>query len=158
MPTVVQAPVVTNETFISGPVIKTNFADPCFVQVEGSYYAFATNIYRDSRENQVNVQLATSSDFTHWNLTEQDALPDVGAWAEGTHIWAPDVVQLVRYPDEPYAEGGQLAREQDDGSFVMYYSARHAEVRKTQCVGVATSKTVQGPYTPRAEPLFCPLR
>ena len=46
---------------------------------------------------------------------------------------------------------------QDDGTFVMYYSARHANATKFHCVSAATSKNVTGPYTPLPNPLICPL-
>ena len=80
---------------INGPVITSNFADPCFIDVNGTYYAFATNKYIKPGPGQVHIQLATSSDFQTWDLTGQDALPDVGGWATGAFVWAPDVIQLV---------------------------------------------------------------
>ena len=127
------------DTWVGGPVVATNFADPAFIEVNGTYYAFATNKYVNPHPDQVNIQIATSTDFSTWNLTGIDALPHVGNWSTGTYVWAPDVVQL------------------DDGSFVMYYSARHAIKQKHHCVGVATSDTITGPYTPQAQPLVCPL-
>ena len=66
-------------------------------------------------------------------------MPDVGAWGVGDHTWAPDVVRL------------------DDGTFVMYYSTRHFSAIRHQCIGAATSKTIEGPYTPQATPIICPL-
>jgi len=83
-------------TWVGGPVIATNFADPSFIEVNGVYYAFATNRYVSPRGGQVNIQVAVSNDFSTWNLTGKDALPNVGPWSAGTFTWAPDVVQLVR--------------------------------------------------------------
>ncbi|KAG6919090.1 hypothetical protein DXG01_009343 [Tephrocybe rancida] len=93
---------------IKGPVIWTNFPDPSLIWVdsENSWFAFATN------GNGVNVQLATSPDFTTWKA---------------------------------------------DGSFVMYYAAISAQDPTAHCVGVATSSTVRGPYTPLADPFACHL-
>lgn len=48
---------------------------------------------------------------------------------------------------------------QDDASFVMYYAARsNASGPFTQCIGAATSETIEGPYTPLPSPIVCPLR
>ncbi|MCJ1317941.1 hypothetical protein MMC15_003268 [Xylographa vitiligo] len=127
------------DTWVGGPVVATNFADPAFIEVDGTYYAFATNKYVNPHPDQVNIQIAVSTDFSTWNLTGIDALPHVGNWSTGTYVWAPDVTRL------------------DDGSFVMYYSARHAIKSKHHCVGVATSNNVTGPYTPQALPVVCPL-
>lgn len=47
---------------------------------------------------------------------------------------------------------------QQDGTFIMYYSATTNSDRSKHCVGAATSKHVRGPYTPVGDkPLFCPL-
>lgn len=48
---------------------------------------------------------------------------------------------------------------QDDGSFIMYYSATTAARPdgSKHCVGAATSPTILGPYTGLADALFCPL-
>jgi beta-xylosidase len=48
---------------------------------------------------------------------------------------------------------------QDDGTFIMYYSATAAARPdgSKHCVGAATSPTILGPYTALAEALFCPL-
>lgn len=88
----------------------------------------------------IHIQMATSTDNQTWTyLQGQDALPQSGAWATGARVWAPDVVQL------------------DDGSFVMYYADEIATNPAHHCVGVATSQTVTGPYTPVATPFACPL-
>jgi beta-xylosidase len=77
----------------SSRVIDANFADPCVVQTSDGYYAFATS------GNGVNVQVASSSDFSTWNLMSgTDALPGpFPSWvASSPAIWAPDVIQRVR--------------------------------------------------------------
>lgn len=77
---------------ISAPIFDSNFADPAFIQVGSEYYAFATE------GHGVHVPLATSPDFDTWTLKSGfDALPTVGNWSTGHSIWAPDVVQLVRF-------------------------------------------------------------
>ena len=39
----------------------------------------------------------------------------------------------------------------------MYYSAQIAQSREQHCIGAATSKDVEGPYTPLPTPIVCPL-
>ncbi|KAK4540973.1 hypothetical protein LTR36_008481 [Oleoguttula mirabilis] len=47
---------------------------------------------------------------------------------------------------------------QDDGSFVMYYSASTTSDTSKHCVGAATASTVTGPYTAvGSSALICPL-
>ena len=46
---------------------------------------------------------------------------------------------------------------QDDGSFVMYYSDEPIQAPAHHCIGVATSESVMGPYTPVATSFACPL-
>ena len=82
-----QAPL-TKRAFSNGPVITSNFPDPAFIYVDGTYYAFATN------NGSKNVQIATSPDFVTWTVTGSDALPTVPSWGAAP-VWAPDVVQVV---------------------------------------------------------------
>ncbi len=81
------------ERSISGVVIDSDFADPAWIQVGDSYWAFSTT------SGGLHVPMATSSDFNTWTrVSGYDALPTVGAWSTGINVWAPDVVQLVRFP------------------------------------------------------------
>lgn len=82
-----QAPL-TKRAFSNGPVITSNFPDPAFINVGGTYYAFATS------NGAQNVQIATSPDFITWTVTGNDALPTIPSWSTGD-VWAPDVVQVV---------------------------------------------------------------
>lgn len=47
----------------------------------------------------------------------------------------------------------QLTWKQDDGVYVMYYTARRAG--GSHCIGAATSTTAMGPFTPQDQPLIC---
>ena len=80
---------VAKRAFSNGPVITSNFPDPAFINVGGTYYAFATS------NGAQNVQIATSPDFDTWTVTGSDALPAIPSWSTGD-VWAPDVAQLVR--------------------------------------------------------------
>lgn len=87
------SPVSKRQSFESGPLIATNFPDPSYIQVNGTYYAFSTN------SGGSNVPIATSTDFQNWSVVSgADALPTTGSWSDGTNVWAPMVVQVVRFP------------------------------------------------------------
>ncbi|KAH8925872.1 glycoside hydrolase family 43 protein [Atractiella rhizophila] len=117
---------------VSGPAINSNFPDPSLIWVpsENLWYAYGTN------GNGKNVQVATSANFNAWTLQGSvDALPNSGSWSAG-NVWAPMVAQL------------------DNGQFVMYYAATSSSLN-THCIGVATSSTARGPYTPQSQPWVC---
>ncbi|KAG6812434.1 hypothetical protein H0H92_002900 [Tricholoma furcatifolium] len=98
-----------------------------------AWFAFATN------SGGINVEIALSTDFVSWLVTGEDALPTVGAWVDASNpaVWAPMVVQIA------------------DGSFVLYYAATNGANTTSHCVGVATSSTISGPYTPQDDAFIC---
>lgn len=119
-------------------VINSDFPDPALIKVGTTYYAFATT--GDGK----NARIASSSDWTTWNVLDKDALPltTKPSWINqaGAGVWAPDVIQL------------------DDGTFRMTYSASAASDTSKHCVGIASSSSVEGPYTPVSDAAFaCPL-
>jgi beta-xylosidase len=126
---------------ITGPVIETDFPDPAIIQVDGTWYAFGTQ----SLFNFTNIktQLATSDDFETWTLRENyDALRNLPSWVNmgDPKIWAPDVIQ------------------NDNGDFIMYFSANVAANPGKHCVGAAKSSTIEGPYDSISDtPLACPI-
>jgi beta-xylosidase len=114
-------------------LIDQDFADPDVIESSGTYVAFGINT------RAVNVQFAISEDLVEWDVSLEDALPELPEWATTGRTWAPDVSVL------------------GDGTFIMYFTATHAASNK-QCIGAATSPVVTGPYTPVAgEPLVCTL-
>ena len=117
--------------YSNGPVITSNFPDPAFINVGGTYTAFST-----TNGNQ-NIPIATSPDFASWTVTGQDALPTLPSWATG-NTWAPDIIQLA------------------DGTFVLYFCATARSAPSMHCVGTATSPTVEGPYTANDTVFACP--
>ena len=126
---------------ISGPVIPTDFPDPSIIQVGGTWYAFGTQSIYDYKN--VKTQLATSTDFNNWDLRENyDALRNLPSWVNmnDPKIWAPDVFQ------------------NDEGDYVMYFSASHRDQPYKHCVGAAKSSAIEGPYDSVTDtPLACPL-
>jgi len=88
----------------------------------------------------IHIQMATSTDNKTWTyLQGRDALPHTGAWATGNRTWSPDVIRL------------------DNGTFLMYYADEPISKPAHHCLGVATSTSVLGPYTPGPQPWACPL-
>ena len=69
-----QAPV-SPRSISGGPVITQNFPDPSIINVDGVWYAFATN-------NGVHqIPTASSPDLDTWTISGSDALARLGAWA-----------------------------------------------------------------------------
>ncbi|MDQ3927806.1 MAG: glycoside hydrolase family 43 protein [Chloroflexota bacterium] len=131
VPTATATAIVVPEGQFMNPVIKSDFPDPGITNVDGVYYAYATN------SGNKNVQVAKSTDLVHWEML-RDALPGISKWAklQFGNVWAPEVMKI----------GEQ---------YVMYYTARD-KASNVQCIGVATSATPEGPFQdPRTEPFVC---
>jgi beta-xylosidase len=132
-------PILKRE--VTGPVIETDFPDPSIILVDGTWYAFGTQSLFDYKN--IKTQLATSSDFNNWDLRENyDALRNLPSWVfmSDPKIWAPDVFQ------------------NDEGDYIMYFSAAHRDQPYKHCVGAAKSSTIEGPYDSVTDtPLACPL-
>lgn len=113
------------------PVLNANFADPDLLEVDGTYFAYATN------DNNRNVQVASSTDLLDWEVLP-DALPDLPSWVIPGKTWAPEVTKLT------------------DDSFVMYFTATNF-APTLQCIGVATANDPAGPFTVQGDAMIiCP--
>lgn len=122
-------------TAASGPAYDGDFPDPFVLRGStGLYVAYATN----TAGVRANVQVMSSRDLRGWSAVT-DALPRLPVWAQAGHTWAPAV----------------LRRE---GSYVLYYTVRHAASGR-QCISVAVStRGPKGPFVDRSrEPLVCQL-
>ena len=121
------------------------------------YYTFSTE---SGFLGLINVPVVRSSDLVHWTWAGpgqrrtpgrhrrapgKDAMPVLAPWVQWAGNWAPSV--LVR-PNNPPAS-----------RYVMYYTARSQDSSQwggKECVGVATSAVVDGPYVDTASaPLIC---
>lgn len=112
-------------------LILNNFPDPDISKFDGTYYAYSTN------NGFGNVPVASASSITGPWTRRGDALPTLGAWADGGRTWAPDVSR------------------RGDGRYLLYYTARSRAVGR-QCIGVAVGNTPIGPFTPvGTQPLVC---
>ncbi len=115
------------------PVLDQDFPDPDILEVDGTYYAYAT---QRPGPNQ-NIQLATSKDLKTWQTADKDPLPELPAWATTGRTWAPEVTKI------------------GDG-YVMYFTA-HSVNPDLQCIGVARATKPTGPFTNVGDkPLICP--
>lgn len=117
------------------PVLNSNFPDPTVINVNGTYYAYATNSIYNGKWN--NIQVASSKDLFNWKY-EGDALPQKPKWASHTQrYWAPDVLfdsTLDRY--------------------VMFYSAQNDDTSLNMCIGVAFAKNPTGPFIDSGSPIL----
>ena len=114
------------------PVIDQDFPDPDVLEVDGTYYAYATN------GNSRNVQVATSTDLASWEVLDTDALPELPSWVIPGKTWAPEVTQFG--PD----------------SFVMYTTTTNFEPT-LQCIAAATADSPEGPFEVAGDAmLVCP--
>jgi arabinan endo-1,5-alpha-L-arabinosidase len=103
------------------PVLDDDFPDPDLLEVDGTYYAYATE------GNNRNVRVATSQDLLTWE-PQDDVLPDLPTWVIPGKTWAPEVTELA------------------PGSYALYFTATN--YRPTlQCIGVATASDPLGPFT-----------
>ncbi|KAF2663203.1 Arabinanase/levansucrase/invertase [Microthyrium microscopicum] len=116
------------------PSLDLDFPDPAIIKVRDLWYSFATS------SNGVHIQMASSKDFKKWEIIRKDALPQLPPWVdtERPSVWAPDVIQ------------------NDGGTFVMYFSATLRAHSAAHCIGLATSISITGPFTPLDRPYICP--
>lgn len=128
-----QAMPVSQET----PVINSDFPDPTIVQdLDGAWYAFATQ----SGDIHVQAARASAPEGPWKKLGGLDVLPRSSSLFTGQNTWAPDVRVL------------------GNNSYVLYYSGQVAGKPPFQCVGVATSTRILGPYIPDEELFTCDLK
>jgi beta-xylosidase len=117
---------------LTRPVLNQDFPDPAILEVEGVFYAFATN------SGGKNVQVARSTDMVAWEVVA-DAMPALGSWVQPMRgqVWAPETIRL-------------------GGLYLLYYTARDRASNR-QCIGAAVSSAPEGPYRDDAsQPLICP--
>jgi beta-xylosidase len=98
---------------------------------DGDVYAYATNTFF------MNVPTMVAYADGGGELAG-DALPELPAWSEPDHVWAPSVTAV------------------DDG-YVLHYTTRHTASGR-QCISVAVSDDPAGPFIDDSdEPLVCTL-
>ena len=117
------------------PVLNIDFPDATVINVNGNYYAYATQGNYNGKMN--NIQVASSKDLFNWKY-EGDALPQKPTWASHTQdFWAPDVLY------------DSTLRQ-----YVMFYCAKSNDTSFDKCIGVAFSKEPAGPFIDKGTPLI----
>ena len=115
------------------PVLNLDFPDPTVINVNGTYYAYATQGRYQGKSN--NIQVASSKDLYHWKYLG-DALPQKPTWARH-NFWAPDVIF------DPATK-----------QYVMFFSAKNNDAGVNMCVGVAFAKNPEGPFIDKGSPIL----
>ena len=103
--------------------------DPAVVHDGDRWALFSTQV------GLLNVPVALGDNLRQWSRPV-DALPELPAWAEWGHTWAPGVLR-------------------QDNRFVLYFAAR-SRTLGLQCIGSATAQAIEGPYTSSgSDPIVC---
>lgn len=111
------------------PIFGGDFADPFVLQIDDIYYAYATNTFG------ANVPLMGAVSGARGNYLG-DVLPNLPAWSEPGHVWAPSVSRV-------------------GADYVLWYSTRHSASGR-QCISAARSDHPAGPFVDDStEPLIC---
>lgn len=125
-------------------------SDPAVLVAGGKTY-----LYGSSNNKKVPVREVTSfngtvaQSRTQWNSGASDAMPERPDWVNPSkygptwQIWAPSVMKI-------------------GPRYVMYFSANRAgattDKNNDQCIGMATSSSPTGPFTPFRTPVYCGLK
>ncbi len=115
------------------PVFNFDFPDPTAINVNGTYYAYATQGRHDGKMN--NIQVASSTDLFNWKYLG-DALPQKPTWANHS-FWAPDVLY-----------------DSAIKKYVMFYSGKAIDTTYDKCIGVAFADQPAGPFVDKGTPLI----
>lgn len=116
-------------SFLRVPSSDRNFPDPFVLQVDGMFYAYATNT------DAWHVPVMVSDDLSSWS-EPVDALPDLPDWAAQGAVWAPGVIRLA-------------------GRYVLYFAASN-ESSGRHCIDAVVSNSPTGPFTdPDGAPMIC---
>ncbi|MGH9919259.1 MAG: family 43 glycosylhydrolase, partial [Nitrososphaerales archaeon] len=113
-----------------------NVPNPFVTKFKGRYLMFASQeiVF-------IPVTLMVSTSLTKWGKKLLDPFPNLPRWAQTNFTWSPDVREV-------------------DGHYLMWFSAARAgnSAAPTKCIGVASARSVFGPYTSHARgPLVCQL-
>ncbi len=117
------------------PVMDIDFPDPTVINVQGIFYAYATQAAYNGK--MINIQVASSADMVTWKYMG-DALPQKPGWANHTQdFWAPHVLY-----------------DSTIKKFVMFFCAESNDTATDKCIGVAFSNAPAGPFIDKGSPLL----
>ena len=137
-PASTETPAEIPHGYFRNPVLDHDFPDPDVLQVDGEYYAYATN------SEGIHVQAVRSTDLIQWEYLGE-VFPTLPAWAiqDFGWTWAPEV-----------------SASPDGNGYILYFTTRYkiGEGGGTQCIGVAIADSPRGPFNPVGDaPLICPV-
>lgn len=131
------------------PVLR-NFPDPDVMQVDDTFYAFATTNHLPASGSGSHVQAAKSMDLVTWERLP-DALEGLASWSGLSPLFGPQPHSATWAPDvTPIGD-----------RFVLYYTTPALEElrpdgKPAQCLSVALSDSPAGPFVDESEaPLVC---
>ena len=126
-------PPVTPDPAAPGQLVPSaeNQSDPFLFRTQNRYYLYTSGI---PASPPINVPVASATDFGTWSPVT-DALPVLPHWAAPGFTWAPDIHQF-------------------GPTYVLYFTASVVGAGQ-QCVGIATSPSPLGPFTPVQKPFIC---
>lgn len=110
-----------------GAVLAGDYPDPSVIRVGDTYWATATTSAWAPA-----FSLMSSPDLVNWKIVGS-VFENKPEWTNGNY-WAPEITKM-------------------DSGFAVYYAAK-GKTHGRMCLGVATSKKVEGPYTDHG-PMIC---
>lgn len=124
------------------PVTSGLARDPYIRKVGDTYYAYLGGF---DYFVPFPVRVLTSSDLVSWT-PGPNVLPieDAGGWVDTSSGWN------FRSPSVLHVPGNSGASQ-----FVLYFTAKHNSTG-TDCIGVATAGSPEGPFVGEDQPLICP--
>jgi beta-xylosidase len=105
-----------------------------FVLYDGGRYYLYTS---QTRFWTPNVSMRVADDPTAWPAAAREVMPQLPPWAREGFTWAPDVRRI-------------------GSRYVLWFNAALLDAPTlTQCVGVASATSPEGPFEARSAPLVC---
>lgn len=115
----------SEQIIIQNPIVNYSLPDPFVTYEDGYYYLFASHQAPDS----LYIPIYKSENLADWTFVNGAVAPgDTADW-NYKHFWAPEVIKIA-------------------DTFYLYYTASKKNSPRNQFnrVGVATSKSITGPY------------
>lgn len=134
----VAAPAAGSTTATPEPVLvpaSGSAADPGVIQTDGHFRVFTTGGSAPGYRSTTSA--AAPYTALGGRLVQPADLTDY--WFADMSVWAPDVLKA------------------GSDQYVLYFSGRSKRLGGTnRCIGIATSTSPDGPFTPLTRPLVCP--
>lgn len=129
--------------------------DPSFIEVDGTYYAFSTDV----NGTRAGYQIRVSTDLLHWNyeqtaISPTDMQPNdyIAGNGEFQEAWewckttTEESNQIVTSTSGAFSFWAPDVIKGNDGKYWLYYSLTGYFGGSKSCIGLAKSENVLGPY------------